>query len=298
METQSQSTVKAPPSTPRGNSGQAIVAPKESGPGSSDVFRYRPAGDELEHDQDYSSAHGDSEFDLSALTPTQREEFRKSGKLPDKAKVAPKQEMEPVALDPSKWSKKEYKHWRKTGEAPEWALQGKSDPDQERTAESTTEQEQQTAGIESGKPNERVWTQQLKPEEKQKYEQARASHINEGFQKVAQHPQAKQINEGLELLTNSLKGTNDAGREIFFRALNEVPNPGEVLAQLGLNKDDCRQLLRSPDVKTLRDSIQKISRVLIQREKPARQKITSAPGCGCGSGREWKWKGKVKIVRR
>lgn len=180
------------------------------------------------------------EFDLTKATREQKEEWNKTGK---------------VALKPEK------KDSTAENEASAATKSGK-------TVEHDTE-----ADDDEPRRDDRIWQDKLEGDELEKVQKHVQKHASRAAEHIFKHAARPQIEAGLRNAFQNRPGQYSD----FLGALSEVKNPGEVLAHVGLQKQDRDILLGLSSWKELRQAVHDISAAIMPKPAPKRPPAPKTP---------------------
>jgi hypothetical protein len=183
-------------------------------------------------------------FDLTKATRDQQEEWQKTGK---------------VALKPEK------------KESPESEAGTEAEAGAETKGSKTVED--QAVNDDEPRRNDRMWQDKLEGDDLEKVQQHVQKHASRAAEHVFKHAARQQIEAGLR---NAFQNRPSQYSD-FLGALSEVKNPGEVLAHIGLQKQDRDILLSSSSWQELRNMVHQISTAIQPKPEAKRRPAPKTP---------------------
>jgi len=175
-------------------------------------------------------------------------------------------------VDTSKLSEEEAKFW-------DGAQKEKAPEEKPEKADSGTKGEVRADAKTSEtknapRPDDRTWTTKLEGTELEDFSRHVDTQAKVGVEFVQKHQQRQQIEAGLTEMgkTSFLDPAGQFNNQKFgdfAQALSEIPNPGEVLAHLGITKLDRDALAYIKGWQEMRHAVHGLSRELMPKSKPA-----------------------------
>jgi hypothetical protein len=177
-------------------------------------------------------------------------------------------------VDLTKATRAQKEEWQETGKVSPPKPEKMDSPGSEAKTEArdskTVEDE---GGDDEPRPDDRIWTQKLEGEDLQKHQGRLDGMAKRANGHIQTHPHRQHIMAGL----NGLFAGRPAQHVDFEAALADVKNPGEVLAHIGLQKQDRDILLRSPNWQEMRKAVHQISKAIMPKPEPPRRPAPKTP---------------------
>jgi hypothetical protein len=186
-------------------------------------------------------------------------------------------------VDTSKLSEEEAKFWDK-GAQKEKAPEPKEKPEKADSSGTKGEVRADAKGETKNvpRPDDRTWTTKLEGKELEDFRSHVDTQAKAGVEFVQKHQQRQQIEAGLTEMgkTSFLDPAGQFNNQKFgdfAQALAEIPNPGEVLAHLGITKLDRDALAYIKGWQEMRQAVHGLSRELMPKPAPTPELRPRAP---------------------